>query len=214
MYLSLRFQCALACCLTLCAVPCLTAQSPTAQPAASPGDGSSEPMTQKQRLREYFRHMFNPEAVLRSAAGAGINQAMNTPSEWKQGGEGYGRRFESVYGEHLVQSTLLYALSDPLHEDNRYFRSGESGVGARLKYAVESAFLARHDDGSRHLSISALFSYAGTAAISRTWQPPSTRGAIHGVSAFGIAVAAEAGFNVAREFLPAIFRGHPPVSSR
>jgi len=167
--------------------------------------------TQKERLRYYFQHMFSPESVFRSAAGAGILQAMNTPSEWGQGAEGYGRRFASSYAGHIVQSTVMYGTSAMLHEDNRYFRCAQSGAGARLKYAIASTFLARHDDGSRHSSISRIGSYAAAAGISRLWQPSSTAGVTNAASAFGIFVGAEAGFNVAREFLPGIFHARRPV---
>lgn len=169
-------------------------------------------MTQTERLHYYFKHMFSAESFLRSAAGAGINQALDLPHEWGQGDEGYARRFASSYGEHIIQSTVMYGTSVLLHEDNRYFRSGQTGFGARLKYAIESTFVARHDDGSSHLSFSRIGSYAAAAAISRAWQPPSARGPIHVVDAFSIFVGAEVGFNVAREFLPRIFHSQEPVA--
>jgi hypothetical protein len=172
------------------------------------------PITQKERLAYYAHHLFNVESLFRTAAGAGINQAMDTPHEWGEGAEGYGRRFASIYGEHVVQATVMYGTSIVFREDNRYFRSGESSFGSRFKYAVESTLVARHNDGSRHLSISRVSSYLAAAAISRLWQPPSTRGALHGLNLFGIAVGVEAGFNVTREFLPGIFHARAPVISQ
>jgi hypothetical protein len=169
-------------------------------------------MTQKDRLRAYAGHLFNVESILRDAAGAGINQAVNTPAEWRQGAEGYGRRFASVFGGHIVQSTVMYGVSAPLHEDNRYFRSGLTGFGPRLKYALTSSFMARHDDGSRHISISRLTSYAATAGISRTWQPPSTDKPIYALDSFGVAIGVEMAFNVTREFFPKLFHSRAPVT--
>lgn len=197
--------------------PCLVAQTSngeanrTTQAVPSLQNARYVPMTQQERLRYYFRHMFNAESVLRSAAAAGINQAMNTPGEWHQGAEAYGRRFASSYGEHLISSTVMYGTSAVLHEDNRYFRSGRTGFGPRLKYAIASSFLARRDDGSKHFSISRFTGYAAAAAISRAWQPPSTNGPVNATTAFEIAVGVETGFNVAREFLPQIFHSRPPV---
>ena len=106
----------------------------------------------------------------------------------------------------------MYGASAVLHEDNRYFRSGQSGFGARFKYSIESAFLARHDDGSSHLSLSRMSGYIAVAAISGKWEPPSTDQPIHSVNAFGIAIGVETCFNVAREFLPRIFHSRPPVA--
>jgi len=171
------------------------------------------PQTQSERARYYVKHMFSPESIFRAAAGAGINQALNTPSEWGQGGLGYGRRFASSYGNHIVQATTMYGLSAVFHEDNRYFASGETGFGPRLKYAIGSSFQSLHDDGTRHFSYSRMASYIAAALISRLWQPSTTRGVMHAASAFGVSVGAETGFNVAREFLPKIFHSLPPVKS-
>ncbi len=175
---------------------------PEAVTRPEPGVSIYIPQTQKERLHYYFKHMFSFESVVRSAAGSGINQALDIPHEWGQGAEGYGRRFASSYGNHIVQATVMYGTSAVLHEDNRYFRSGLTGTGPRLKYALRSSFMARHDDGSMHFSISRIGSYAAAAAISRAWQPPSTIGPLHAVDSYAIAVGVEVGFNVAREFVP------------
>ena len=87
--------------------------------------------------------------------------------------------------------------------------SGESAVGSRIKYAIGSTFLARRDDGSRRLAFSRLGASAGTAFLSRRWQPRSTNSTGDALTSFGIAMGAEAGFNVAREFLPSIFHDGP-----
>jgi hypothetical protein len=200
---------------------CSMAQTPEPEGTADRGAAalsrseltSYTPLTGKERLAYYFRHTYSVESVLRSAAGAGINQALNTPSEWGQGGEGYGRRFASSYGQHIVQATLMHAAAVPLHEDNRYFRSGEASFRARFKYAVARTFLARRDDGTTRLSYSRIGSYVAAAFISRAWQPPSTRGPEHAASAFSIEAGAEVGFNLGREFFPKIFHSEPPIGT-
>ena len=186
-----------------------------ARPAAVPPSTTLPaytPMTQGERAKYYVQRMFSPESVLRSAAGASINQALDTPHEWHQGAEGYGRRFASSYGEHIVQATTMYGTSAIFHEDNRYFRSGRTGFGNRLVYALSSTVLARHDDGDRYISASRLLSYGAAASLSRLWQPPSTSKFANAGRVFGITLGVEAGFNVAREFLPTIFRSHAPVA--
>jgi hypothetical protein len=169
-------------------------------------------MTPKERLDYFSHHLFSAESVVRAAAGSAINQADDTPHEWRQGFEGYARRFASGYGEHIIQSTVMYGASAAFHEDNRYFRSGLTGFGPRLKYAIKSSFLARHDDGRQHLSFSRILSYAAASTISREWQPPSTDKASSAIDNFSISVGVEVGFNVAREFLPSIFHARPPVA--
>ncbi len=174
----------------------------------SPGRPEFKPMTQGERFHHFVAGTFSVESIIRAAAGAAILQATNTPSEWGQGGEGYARRFANDYGQHIMRQTLMYGAADLLHEDNRYLPSERSGAMPRLKYAVESTFLARKDDGTRRLSYSRLGAVVATAFVSREWQPPSTRGLEHAASSIGTVFGTEIGFNIAREFLPKFFHSH------
>jgi hypothetical protein len=165
-------------------------------------------MSQRDRLNHYIHGTFSVEALLRSAAGSGISQLNNTPSEWGQGAEGYARRFGNSYAQLIMRQTLMYGAADALGEDNRYLPSRRRGFGPRLGYAIESSFLARKSDGTRRLSYSRLGSYVAVAFISREWQPHSTSNAQNAASSFGTTIGTEVGFNVAREFLPKLFPHH------
>jgi hypothetical protein len=165
-------------------------------------------MTESERFHHYLKGTFSVESAVRSAAGAGILQWTDTPSEWKQGSAGYARRYGNSYAQHIMRQTIMYGASDLLHEDNRYLRSGRSGAGARLEYAVASSLLARKDDGTRRVSYSRLGSYVAVAFISREWQPHSTNGAQNAATSFETTLGTEVGFNIAREFLPKFFQRH------
>jgi len=179
----------------------------SAQTVSSDQDGF-KPMTRDERFHHYVSGTFSVESLVRSAAGAAILQGTNTPSEWGQGAEGYARRFGNSYAQHITRQTIMYGASDMLDEDNRYLPSGRTGAGPRLKYAIESTFLARRHDGSRRLSFSRLGSYAAVAFISREWQARSTNGAQNAATSFGTTLGSEVGFDIAREFLPSIFHSH------
>ncbi len=155
-----------------------------------------------------MRTTFSLESVLRSGFGAGISQWQNTPSEWGQGTQGYATRVANSYGQHVIRQTMMFGASSLLHEDNRYIPSQESGVGPRFRYAIESSFLARRDNGTRRLSYSRLGSYIATAFISREWQPHSTNGAQNAISSLETVIGTTVAFNVAREFLPKVFHRH------
>jgi hypothetical protein len=99
------------------------------------------PMTNRERWLHYAYSLVQPQAILFPAFQAGLSQARNTPHEWGQGAEAYGWRFASVYGEHLIGSTVGNAIAFGLHEDNCYFKSRKTGIG-RLSYAITSACAA------------------------------------------------------------------------
>jgi len=141
-----------------------------------------------------------------AAASAGIAQASGTPKEWGGGAQGYGYRIGNAFAQHVIRDTLSYGLSATLHEDNRYFVSKETGFFRRTKYAVKSTLLARHDDGSQSFSFSRIGSAAGSAFISRAWQPYGKTTAGDGAVTFGFSMISDFGFNVFREFWPDLKR--------
>jgi hypothetical protein len=176
-----------------------------------------KPMTQSERTHLYVKTMINPIGYFKVAFSAGIDQANDKPPEWGQGASGYGKRFGNIFGQYTIQRTTTFGLSSAFHEDNRYFNSGKTGFWPRTRYALSSGLLARHDDGTRHISVSEIGGVAAGAFISRLWQPPSQSSAGDGAVSFGISMASNIGFSVAKEFLPDIGRAiakkhkRPPV---
>ena len=165
-----------------------------------------QPLTQKQRTQIYLKTMINPLGYLKAGFSAGIDQWNDKPAEWEQGASGYGKRFANILGQYSIQRTVTFGLASVLHEDNRYFNSGKHGFWSRTGYSLASGILARHDDGTRHLSISQLGGVAAGAFLSRTWQPPSQDSLGDGAVSFGISMASNVGFGVIKEFLPDIGR--------
>jgi len=167
------------------------------------------PMTRGERFHSYLVRVGGPQPFITAAAAAGISQAENTPKEWSGGAEGYGKRIGDAYAQQFIRGTLEYGLSSALHEDNRYFVSGQTGFFRRTRYAVVSTLLARHDSGNQSFSFSRIGSAAGTAFISREWQPRSITTAGDGAVSFGISIGSDVGFNILREFWPGL-RNHFP----
>jgi hypothetical protein len=129
--------------------------------------------TQKIKLRNYVFDAFGPYPIVGAAFAAGINQAKNTPPEWKQGAESYAKRFGSDFGIATVSTTTRYALARVFREDTLYYRCECKGVFPRFRHAVLSTFTARRgEDGHRVFSFSDLVApYAGTMTAVYGWYP-------------------------------------------
>jgi len=129
--------------------------------------------TQKTKLRNYVFDAFGPYPIMGAAFAAGISQAKNTPPEWKQGAEGYAKRFGSDFGIATVSTTTRYALARAFREDTLYYRCECKGVFPRLRHVVISTFTARRgEDGHRVFSFSDLVApYAGTMTAVYAWYP-------------------------------------------
>lgn len=164
------------------------------------------PLTQREQNHLYLETMVNPLGFIEAAFSAGFDQWADKPREWEQGASGYGKRYANIIGQYSIQRTVTFGLSSIFHEDNRYFNSGQKGLWSRTGYALASGLLARHDDGSRHLSISQFGGVAAGAFLSRLWLPSSQSSARDGAVSFGITMGSNIGFGVVKEFLPDLSR--------
>jgi len=158
--------------------------------------------TEKTKLHNYFFDTLGPYPIVGAALAAGINQADNTPPEWKQGAEGYGKRFASNFGIAAVSTTTRYALAKAFREDTLYYRCECKGFFPRLSHAVISTFTSRRgDDGHRVFSFPALVSpYAGTMTAVYGWYP-GRYGAKDGFRMGNYSLLGYVGGNIALEFL-------------
>ncbi len=158
--------------------------------------------TEKTRLRNYFFDAFGPYPIVGAALAGAINQADNTPPEWKQGAAGYGKRFGSDFGIATTTTTTRYALARAFGEDTLYYRCECNGMLPRLRHAVISTFTARRgDDGHRVFSFPALVApYAGTMTAVYGWFP-GRYGAQDAFRMGNYSMLGYIGGNVALEFI-------------
>jgi hypothetical protein len=129
--------------------------------------------TEGTKAVNYAFDTFGPYPVAAAVVTAGINQFTNSPPEWGEGAEGFGKRFGSDFGISAMATSAHYGLAEALREDTLYYRCECGGVFPRLGHAVVSTFTGRHgEDGHRAFSFSALVApYAGSMIAVYAWYP-------------------------------------------
>jgi hypothetical protein len=161
-----------------------------------------QPLTAKEKLEARMRHMVSPMTQLGVLAGSAINQWRDEPAEWGQGWDAYGTRIGSAEGV-VVGYDSIAAISDiTLHLDPRYRRMPNATVKARIWNAISQEFLAYRDSGGRMINVSTLAGSYGSGFIANEWQPYDHSKVSDAIVRGTLSVAAHAGGNVAREFLP------------
>src|SRR5579863_3404666 len=80
------------------------------------------------KLSYHLKQSVGPLALLGDAAYAAILQGADTPTEWGQGGSGYGKRFGSTVACSGMHGALAFGLDASLHEDPRYYRAASGGL--------------------------------------------------------------------------------------
>ena len=163
-------------------------------------------MTLSERLVGAADSVAGPRAFLETGLRAAIDHASNRQREWDQGAEGFGLRLGNAWAGRFIGEVVEQAAGFELHEDTRYFASGNHGVTRRLSYAAASTLLARHDDGSRGFAYAAVAGAAAAPFVTRAWQPRSTTSLGDAAISFGLTMGIRAGVNIWREFAPRFLR--------
>jgi hypothetical protein len=158
--------------------------------------------SQKTKLSNYIFDAIGPYPIVAAGFTAGVNQLSNTPPEWHQGAEGFGKRFGSDFGIAIATTTTRYALSQAFKEDALYYRCECQGVFLRLRHAVLTTLTARRDrDGHRVFSVPALVApYAGSMTAVYGWYP-DRYGAKDAFRMGNYSLLIYASGNIAMEFL-------------
>ncbi len=158
--------------------------------------------TEKTKIENYIFDAYGPYPAVGAVFAAGIGQAYNTPPEWKQGAEGYSKRFGSSFGIAAISTTMRYGIAEAFREDTLYYRCECKGVFPRLRHAVLSTLTARRgQDGHSVFSLPALVApYAGSMTAVYAWYP-SRYDAKDALRMGNYTMLGYVGGNIALEFL-------------
>jgi len=165
-----------------------------------------EEMGVNDKLTYHIKKTVGPLAILGDAAYAGILQEADTPTEWGQGGSGYGKRFGSTVACSGIHSAMAFGLDSTLHEDPRYFRSEGSGFWRRAAHAFRGTILTRTDRGTETLSLWRLGSAYGAAYLSNQWYPGRLNTVGLGFAEGSLQLGFDLASNLAAEFGPDLKR--------
>jgi hypothetical protein len=170
--------------------------------SAPPSDQGDAPLSVGAKFEYRVITTFGPTKIATIALYAGYDQLTNTPSEWKQGAEAYGKRYASEFGGVLARQTFAFTLESIGHQDPRYFPSKDKGFKNRMKNVIKYTFIAKSDAGRDQFAWARFGSAAGAAAVQNTWQPRSTDTAGNAMSTFAVTIAGDAAYNFLQEFIP------------
>jgi hypothetical protein len=157
--------------------------------------------TGKQRFNRYVESMFGKMALARTIAGAGYSTWRNSPVEWGDKWEGFGRRVASGFGKNAVKQTTIYALDSSFQLDSRFSRSPKKDFGSRLASALISPVTARDRNGKRVFGFPRVAgTYASSIIAYETWYPRRYNYK-DGLKSGTISLGFNAAFNIFKEFV-------------
>jgi hypothetical protein len=129
--------------------------------------GNIPPLTAGQKFKVVARGSFDPVQIVWYGALSGISQAEDSEPGFGQGAGGYGKRYGAYAADGTIENFFVGAiLPSVLHQDPRYFQSGQGSFFQRTGYAVSRIVVTRSDSGSRQFNFSEIFGSAIASAIS------------------------------------------------
>ena len=170
--------------------------------------GHVPPLTAGQKFKVVARSSFDPVQYFWYGFLAGISQAQDSEPGFGQGAEGYGKRYGSAFADGTIENFMTAAvLPSLLHQDPRFFQSGQGGFGRRTGYAVSRIFVTRTDSGRQQFNFSEILGSAASAGISTySYHPSGDRTFGNTMSVWGSQVGYDTVTIVIKEFWPDIRR--------
>ena len=161
-----------------------------------------EPLTAKMKFHMAYDSLTNPVFFARTTAWAGVQQARDNPSEWRQGAEGYGKRLGAGFADAATGSLISNAIMPSLlHQDPRYFYQGTGTKWSRARHAMAATFICKGDNGAWQPNYSQLGGDLIGYSLSTAYYPSSDRTAQHVFTTFGFDVGLHVVGSLAQEFI-------------
>lgn len=138
----------------------------------------ASPLSGKQKLHLAFHTAVDPVSFGVAAFDAGLSQAENDFPGYRQGAEGYAKRFGASYADNFDGTMLGNAIFPILlKQDPRYFRRGRGSFTSRLLYSMSTTVWCKNDNGKHGPNYSNILGNLAAGGISNLYYPASDRGA-------------------------------------
>ncbi len=136
---------------------------------------NASPLTNREKFHLFAKSALDPVTIGVVGVQAGLSQAENEFPAYRQGAEGYGKRFGASLADEVSSgfwSNYFYPVL--LKGDPRYFQLGKGRVTHRIFYGVEQEFVCHTDKGGRGFNFSSVLGAFTSGAISNLYYPGNT----------------------------------------
>jgi hypothetical protein len=133
-------------------------------------------LTGEQRFKLYVRQSFTtPGIYIKTGFFTLHDQIEDTPPEWGDGIEGFGKRLGTRHTQYLLQNSFTSLGNAALGWEPRYDRCRCVGFWPRTFHAIKRNFVT-YDRTEQHLrpQLMPYIAAFGSGAITATWEPANT----------------------------------------
>ena len=137
---------------------------------------NSAPLSAKQKFELAWKSASDPITLVGVGVVAGISQAGDRWGAYRQGGQGYAKRYGATYA-NVFAATFIGGAVMPslLKQDPRYFYKGTGSKRSRILYAVASSVICKGDNGHWQPNYSNVIGSFGGAGLQALYLPANDR---------------------------------------
>jgi hypothetical protein len=169
---------------------------------------STAPMTAKEKFSGWFHSRFLSPGAYGAAVASGMIRELQDNDDFKKD------TVENFFADSMTRAARSFTfgataglyekaiLATLFKQDPRYHRSGKTGAGAKIGYAVSRVFVTQGDRcGCDQFNASFLLGGAAAAVTANLWERRERTGPMHTISRWYNHIAITAFFNVVKEFV-------------
>jgi hypothetical protein len=139
--------------------------------------------------------------------GSAYNQAVDSPSGYGQGGEGYAKRF----GSDMARAASInmfgnFLLATALHQDPRFFVKKDLSFKQSVEYAAARVVITSTDAGNDQINYSGLIGPAMAEGLANVYYPDENRTVGETLTRYASDLGWKFGGNLLRQYWPTINR--------
>jgi hypothetical protein len=141
------------------------------------------------------------------AIGSAFRQAINSPSGYHQGAEGYGKRFGA--GMARVASGNIFGtflLASALHQDPRFYVKNNLSFKQSVEYSAVRVIFTRSDSGGKQVNYSGLIGPLMSEGLANAYYPDENRTVGSTFTRYASDLGWKFGGNLLRQYWPSINR--------
>ena len=137
--------------------------------------------------------------------GSAYNQAVDSPSGYGQGGEGYAKRF----GSDMARAASInmfgnFLLATTLHQDPRFFVKKDLSFKQSVEYAAVRVVITGTDAGKDQVNYSGLIGPLMAEGLANVYYPDENRSAGETLTRYASDLEWKFGGNLLRQYWPTI----------
>jgi hypothetical protein len=165
------------------------------------------PITSWQKFKLEANNSVAFSTIVSAAGAAAYGQAVNSPSGYGQGAEGYGKRLGAEMARNASDNLFGgFLLASALHQDPRFYVEDNLSFMQSVEYSARRVIFTRSDSGNKEINYSGLIGPLMSEGLANAYYPDQDRTVGSTFIRYANDIGWRFGGNLLRQYWPSINR--------